>query len=217
VLECQTNHSKFREGDYLFLHKSNPLLESGIAAILEMDEEHTLEVTPKDGNLAPLLDDRTGWIADEGFMDLSGYYLGALAEVADRESGRTRILPLILGDIGPQVDFAAYERGWTEASVAGLNDSQAEAVGQAYATDLVHLIQGPPGTGKTWVLAHLVQMLVAEGERVLVTASCSPIWQSATCGRLPSPAQRVNSPGWTRTGLSVRARQPGRSCCRRNR
>lgn len=170
VLECHTNNSKFREGDYLFLHKSHPLLEPPIEVILEMDEEHTLEVSPGRGNIARLLDDRDGWIADEGYMDLSGYYLEALAEVADRHSGRTRILPLILGEIGPQVDFATYERGWTEAIAAGLNESQAEALGQAYATDLVHLIQGPPGTGKTLVLAHLVRLLVTEGQRVLVTA-----------------------------------------------
>ena len=44
-----------------------------------------------------------------------------------------------------------------------------ESVSQAYATDLYHLIQGPPGTGKTFVLANLVQMLVADGERVLVS------------------------------------------------
>jgi DNA replication ATP-dependent helicase Dna2 len=170
IFTCQTNNSRFREGDYLFLHKSHPLLESVVECVLELDEETHLEMVPKSGNARRLLDDREGWIADEGFMDLSGYYLDALAEVADRQVGRTRILPLILGDIGPEVDLASYERGWEAAAEAGLNEQQAEAVAQAYATDLVYLVQGPPGTGKTLVLAHIARLLAAEGERVLVTA-----------------------------------------------
>jgi DNA replication ATP-dependent helicase Dna2 len=101
---------------------------------------------------------------------MSGYFLEALTEVANRQTGRTRILPLILGEIGPSIDYASYERGWEAASAAELNESQAEAVAQAYATDLVYLIQGPPGTGKTLVLAHIARLLAEEGERVLVTA-----------------------------------------------
>ncbi len=170
VFKCLTNHSRFREGDYLFLHKSHPLLEPVMEVILEVDEEQYLEFSLSGGNLTRFIEEPTGWIADEGYMDFSGYYLDALAEVADRNVGRQRILPLILGERGPQLDFSAYERGWTQAIEVGLNESQAEALGQAYATDLTYLIQGPPGTGKTLVLAHLVQMLVEEGERVLVTA-----------------------------------------------
>jgi DNA replication ATP-dependent helicase Dna2 len=168
-LTCQTNNSRFREGDYLFLHKSHPLLEQAVECVLEMDEEKRLEVFPQ-GNARRLLDDPEGWIADEGFIDLSGYYLEALTEVADRQIGRTRILPLILGDIGPEVDLASYERGWEVAFKAGLNENQAEAVAQAYATDLVYLVQGPPGTGKTLVLAHIARLLAEEGERIFVTA-----------------------------------------------
>ena len=170
VLACQTNNSRFREGDYLFLHKSHPLREAAIECVLELDDEQTLEVVPQSGYVARLIEDPEGWIADEGFLDLSGYYLEALVEVADRQIGRTRILPLILGDIGPNVDYASYERGWEAAIEAGLNESQAEAVAQAYATDLVYLIQGPPGTGKTHVLAHIARLLAEEGERVFVTA-----------------------------------------------
>jgi DNA replication ATP-dependent helicase Dna2 len=170
VLACQTNDSRFREGDYLFLHKGRPLQEGGMECVLELDEEQTLEVTPQGLNVQRLREEPEGWIADEGFMDLSGYYLEALREVADRPVGRTRILPLILGEIGPNIDLAAYERGWEAATAAGLNESQAEAVAQAYATDLVNLVQGPPGTGKTWVLAQIARLLAEEGERILVTA-----------------------------------------------
>lgn len=170
IFECMANNARFREGDYLFLHKSHPLFEPTLEVTLEVDDEKRLEFSLGSGNLVRIWDEPEGWIADEGYMDLSGYYLDALAEVADRHVGRERILPLLLGEIGPQLDFTAYERGWTLASAAGLNESQAEALGQAYSTDLAYLIQGPPGTGKTLVLAHLVKLLAEEGERVLVTA-----------------------------------------------
>jgi DNA replication ATP-dependent helicase Dna2 len=169
VMTCQTNNSRFREGDHLFLHRSHPLLEPVIECILEYDEEQYIEIFPQ-GNARRLIDNPRGWIADEGFMDLSGYYLEALNEVADRQVGRLRILPLILGNIGPEIDLASYERGWEAARETGLNESQAEAVGQSYATDLVYLVQGPPGTGKTLVLAHIARLLAEEGERVFVTA-----------------------------------------------
>ncbi|MBN1921165.1 MAG: AAA family ATPase, partial [Anaerolineae bacterium] len=170
VFMCTSNNARFREGDVLFLHKSHPQLEPYLEVTLEVDDEQRLELSLGGGNLVRIWDEPEGWIADEGYMDLSGYYLDALAEVADRHVGRERILPLLLGEISPQLDLSAYERGWTLASAAGLNESQAEALGQAYATDLTHLIQGPPGTGKTLVLAHLVKLLAEEGERVLVTA-----------------------------------------------
>ncbi|MBN1954543.1 MAG: AAA family ATPase [Anaerolineae bacterium] len=170
AMTCPTNHSRFREGDHVFLHRGRLLLESPVEAILELDDEQYLEFSSQGVNLQQVIDGAGPWIADEGYLDLSSYYLQALAEIADREVGRTRILPLVLGDLGPGVDYGRYERGWAAASDAGLNESQAEAVGQAYATGLVHLIQGPPGTGKTVVLAHLARLLVEEGERVLVTA-----------------------------------------------
>jgi len=169
-LVCQTNDSRFREGDFLFLHKGHPSSEEKITCVLELDEGQYLEVVPQAGNFRRLEEQPEGWIADEGFLDLSRFYLEALLEVADRWVGRARILPLILGDIAPTIDYASYERGWEAASAAGLNDSQTEAVAQAYATDLVALIQGPPGTGKTLVLAHIARLLAEEGERVLVTA-----------------------------------------------
>jgi len=170
VFKCMANNARFREGDYLFLHKSHPLLEPIIEVTLEVDDEQRLEFSLGRGNLVRIWDEPHDWIADEGYMDLIGYYLNALAEVADRHVGRERILPLLLDEIGPQLDFSAYERGWSAATEVGLNESQAEALGQAYSTDLAYLIQGPPGTGKTLVLAHLVRLLAEEGERVLVTA-----------------------------------------------
>jgi DNA replication ATP-dependent helicase Dna2 len=171
ILTCQTNNSRFREGDCLFLHRgSSPLLADYAEGTLELDDEHYLEVSLQKGNLEHFHDAPTGWVADEGFVDMSDYYLDALTEAGSRQVGRKRILPLILDDLVPSVDLSRYERAMEAAKQAGLNPRQAEAVAHAYATDLAHLIQGPPGTGKTIVLAHIARLLAQEGERVLVTS-----------------------------------------------
>jgi len=103
-------------------------------------------------------------------LDLRRFHLEALDDVADTWRGREIILPMLSGEREPKIDFARYDRAFQTAQLAGLNASQTEAIAQAYATDLFHLIQGPPGTGKTYVLAHLVKMLVADGYHVLVSA-----------------------------------------------
>ena len=103
-------------------------------------------------------------------LDLSSMFLDALAQVGDTLRGRKFILPLINGNLAPNIDYARYERSWESAQAEGLNDTQCEALANAYASDLAYLIQGPPGTGKTYVLAHLARLLVEDGYRVLVTA-----------------------------------------------
>jgi DNA replication ATP-dependent helicase Dna2 len=158
LLSCQTNDSRFREGDFLVIHRGDPEALERVSGVLEYDDETELEVGITEGNV------------DEDMLDLSRFYLDALDQVADRLLGRETILPLLSGEKGPNIDYARYARSWEEAMTAGLNESQAEAVAQGYATDLVHLIQGPPGTGKTFVLAHLARQLVGDGQRVFVTA-----------------------------------------------
>jgi DNA replication ATP-dependent helicase Dna2 len=169
LLACQRNDSRFREGDYLVLHRGDVESTVRLRGVLEYDDETELAISLSSGNVQQLKDQPSGWIADEDMLDLSVFYLNTLDQAADRLVGRQLILPLITGDKAPGVDYARYERSWEAAVAAGLNETQAEAVAQAYATDLVHLIQGPPGTGKTFVLAHLARQLVEDGQRVLVT------------------------------------------------
>lgn len=169
-LSCQTNESRFREGDFLILHRGNPAGLESAQVLIEYDDETLLEVTLQSGNPFFLQTEPAGWIADESMLDLHHFHLDALDEVADTIRGRDVILPLLNGDRIPKLDIARYERAQNEASKLNLNSSQIESVAQAYATDLYHLIQGPPGTGKTFVLAQLVRMLVADGQRVLVSA-----------------------------------------------
>jgi DNA replication ATP-dependent helicase Dna2 len=170
LLRCHTNESRFRDGDFLVLHRGDPEGEDIIEVVLEYDDETQLEVSVRSGKPYLLKDQPHGWIADESMLDLSTFFLDALDEVADTQRGRERILPLLSGQKEPSLDYARYERALEAAYLAGLDESQAEAVALAYATDLYHLVQGPPGTGKTYALAHLVRLLVEDGHRVLVTA-----------------------------------------------
>jgi DNA replication ATP-dependent helicase Dna2 len=168
-LSCQTNESRFREGDLLALHRGNPFGQERIECTLDYDDETELEVSVTSGPLPLLREHPHGWIADESMLDLSRFYLQALDQTADTLRGRELVLPLLTGAKAPGLDYARYERGWSELIEAGLNESQAEAAALAYAADLAYLIQGPPGTGKTFVLAHLARLMVADGQRVLVT------------------------------------------------
>jgi len=171
-LVCGLNHSRFREGDTLCLNRGNPHGQPQAMVTLESDEETRLTVSAADLGVAwaELLSAPDGWVLDEGYVDLSHYFLEALDEVADSVVGRERVLPLLMGKATPKIDVERWERGMGLADAYGLNWSQAEAFANAYAADLAYLIQGPPGTGKTRVLAHLAQALADEGERVLITA-----------------------------------------------
>jgi DNA replication ATP-dependent helicase Dna2 len=180
TLACQRNDSRFGKGDILVLHRGDPQDPGAFQCSLEHDggtllEFSLLEATlPSKGDFAssffPLQTNPDGWIADESQLDRTAFYLEALQACANSARGRQRVLPLLTGRLTPRVDYAAYQRAWKTAAAAGLNEKQAEALAQCYATDLAHLVQGLPGTGKTCMLAHLVRLLVADGQRVLITA-----------------------------------------------
>lgn len=169
-MSCDRNESRFREGDLVILHQNAPNDPNALHLELLYDGETELEFSFIKGNLQFLFKNPTSWILDQDWFDSSPFYLFALHSVANSLRGRSIILPLLQNTLTPKIDFARYERVGQELGQYGMNENQVEAVAQAYATDLLHLIQGPPGTGKTWVLAHLARMLVEDGQRVLVTA-----------------------------------------------
>ncbi len=171
-LVCDRHQSRVREGDLLNLNRSSPFFQPHFQVTLEVDNGQQLTVYSRElaFNWGDVFGEAAGWVLDEDQLDLGQYLLDALKQVGDTTVGRERILPLLMGRKRPLMDAASYDRAITLAEDLGLNFDQAEAFAQAYATDSAYLIQGPPGTGKTRVLAHLAQTLVADGERVLITA-----------------------------------------------
>lgn len=169
-LACQTNDSRFREGDLVVLHRGNPRDENALHCDLQYDGEKDLEASLIRGNELFLNYYKDNWILDQDWFDSSPFYLSALDQAADSQLGRSVVLPLLQGSLKPEVDMAKYDRAAASLQDSGLNESQVEAVAMSYAADLLHLIQGPPGTGKTLMLAHLAQLLVEDGRRVFVTA-----------------------------------------------
>jgi len=63
-LSCQTNESRFREGDFLVLHRGNPVGIESAQVLLEYDDETLLEVTLQGGNPYFLQNEPDGWIAE---------------------------------------------------------------------------------------------------------------------------------------------------------
>jgi DNA replication ATP-dependent helicase Dna2 len=168
-LRCETNNSRFHEGDLIVLHRGNPEDPEALHLDLEYDGEIELDARLINGNRLNLAAYPAGWIIDQDILDLSRYYIDALNTVADSLRGRSIILPLLLGSEQTKIDYSRYERVHDLLADSILNESQIEAISQAYANDLLHLIQGPPGTGKTLTLAYLAKLLADDGQRVFLT------------------------------------------------
>lgn len=169
IARCQENHSRFRDGDVVRLHR-------GDVFGYEAECVRQCTIWEEDGNelhiiaSSPLFrEQRTGWIIDMDEIDTSEQVVRALDMVADGSRGRQRILPLLMGMGRSIIHAGRQDRGWAMGEAIGLNDSQTEAFADAYATEWAHLVQGPPGTGKTFVLANLALALAHDGQRVLVT------------------------------------------------
>jgi DNA replication ATP-dependent helicase Dna2 len=103
-------------------------------------------------------------------MDLTPYFERSIEEIATSQTGREVVLPLLKGDLKIEFDGRDYEYGEQIALNEGCNAKQAEAVALAYAAEQIACIQGPPGTGKTRVLSLIARLMVARGERILMTS-----------------------------------------------
>ena len=163
--------SRFREGDRLCIHDGSAFSENAVRGVVfEHEGEDCWELRCRSGADARALLKLGTVYAEQDVTDLSAMFLQALADIAMSGQAGDDILALLDGrrpfQFNPQDDEYAYQH----ALAQGLNALQAEAVGKAYSAEQVACIQGPPGTGKTRVLALAVAMMVARGERVLVTS-----------------------------------------------
>jgi len=175
------NDSKLREGEPVRVsHVSAEGAPPPIRAWIYREEVETRAEggtfwLVREERLRPAEFDRLpaqGWVVDQDFLDLEGVLLGAIERLAETRRGQERILPLLAGEVAPQLDEADFDvaMGELEAPASAWEESQAVAIAACVAADHCHLVQGPPGTGKTRVLAETVRRLVERGERVLVTA-----------------------------------------------
>jgi DNA replication ATP-dependent helicase Dna2 len=172
TLRCERNESRFREGDALLLNRGDPFAQPRWPVALEVDDETRLVISSglPGVDWAQVFQPPDAWVLDEDYHDMSAGLLGALTQAGETAVGRERVVPLVMGAATPTIDATRYAHALERAAAWHLNEQQSEALAQCYATDLVHLVQGPPGTGKTVVLARLAQLLVENGERVLITA-----------------------------------------------
>ena len=157
----------FREGDKVRMSLNDPDCNDFIEAMFVGLTEKGLSVTIPMETEAPSGD---GWTLDETMIDLSGFYLKALNEMAATSHGRDVVLPALLNGVGDDVDFEAYGDFSDALEESGLDDSQTDGVAMCLAAQRFHLVQGPPGTGKTQTLVRLINELVEQGQRVLLTS-----------------------------------------------
>jgi DNA replication ATP-dependent helicase Dna2 len=172
IFRCAAeNSSDLREGDLVRLSRSGPTLPL-LTGSLHRVEDAELWFEPEEPWRSVAHELSSGrWVLDRSYLDLESFYRTALKDLGETERGRERILPLFCGQVAPKIDLARFGEASEQTEKEGVNEAQSEAIAQAVATDLCHLVQGPPGTGKTFVLAHVVKQRVAGGERVLITAA----------------------------------------------
>ena len=163
--------SRFREGDLIVLHAGCPLdspLGRGFSLEAEEDDRWLL----RGNRVASVFDTYLGGPAfgDPDSIDLTHYFERALQDIALSEIGRDVLLPLLCGELNITFFDSEIREGELVALAEGYNAQQAQAVGMAVGAAHVACIQGPPGTGKTRVLSLIARLLVARGERVLMSS-----------------------------------------------
>ena len=165
------DEGRFREGDMIRLHFGNAATEAFIyqATIEAQNDDHWLIAAKYDANIIKQI--KEPCYADEDSMDLTAFFHQALNDIANSACGRNIILPLIAGELNADsVCEPSYYDAADIAEANGLNEKQADAVGKGVAARHLACIQGPPGTGKTKVISLIAKLLVANGERVLLTS-----------------------------------------------
>ncbi len=165
------NDSRFREGDMICLHSGNPKEESFIRQAViehENDREWLLRAEIDKSVIAEIAME---FYADIDAMDLKQFFDKSLDDVASTSNGQNIILPLLSQEMNANSIFTDnYDDAADLAEEAGLNDQQIHAVALGVASKYLACIQGPPGTGKTKVISLIAKLLVAEGQRVLLTS-----------------------------------------------
>lgn len=165
------NDSRFREGDMICLHLGDAHEESFVRQAMieaEHDGEWLLRAEFDKNTIASI---NGGCYADMDAMNLKPFFDKALDDVANSSSGRKVLLPLLAGELNTcRIYNDTYDDAADIAEDENLNEKQVHATGLGVAAQYLACIQGPPGTGKTKVISLIAKLLVAEGQRVLLTS-----------------------------------------------
>lgn len=166
------NDSRFREGDLVVLHAGSPI-ESPLGRGFSLEAEEDDRWLLRGQRVASVFDAYVSGpvFGDPDSIDLTHYFERSLDEIASSSIGRDVVLPLLNGELEISFDERDVREGEQIALAEGLNVRQAQAVGLAFGAEHIACIQGPPGTGKTRVLSLIARLMVARGERILMTSS----------------------------------------------
>ncbi len=204
VFSLPGNDSRLREGDMITLSRDQP--DAGIQGTLfrETDDRLWLEARSTAFPMDELQATPDGWTLDRAFVDLTSHYLKALDEMMKSQNGQERVLPLLTGQGGDDLDPETFQDVHDSLSTSGAwEDQQADAIAACIAAPWQRLVQGPPGTGKTHVLAEVVRRLVESGQRVFLTslthraidnalsAVTRALGDSTACARIGAPMFRA--------------------------
>ncbi|MBX2859308.1 MAG: AAA family ATPase [Cellvibrionaceae bacterium] len=172
ILNVEKGDSRFREGDMICLHQGNPKQTTQVRqAVIEAENNGEWLVRTFNHDLSNLDWDDGDIYADPDSMDLKPFYQKALNDLASTKVGQSIVLPLLAGNLDTDFIYCDnYDEAADFAEAHGLNDRQIDAVAKGVAAKYLACIQGPPGTGKTQVISMIVQRLITEGQRVLVTS-----------------------------------------------
>lgn len=158
-----------REGDFVCLSRDTPFAPTG-HFIHSGEDDDGIHLVRWKGSMPSTSGD--DWVMDPDFYDMTSRFAEAIEGMAMTDLGRTRVLPLLMGESDSTLDPEIHERVMDDLAEYAPNrwhDSQQEAIAACVAAHDAYLVQGPPGTGKTRVLAEVAQRLIDRGERLLIT------------------------------------------------
>jgi DNA replication ATP-dependent helicase Dna2 len=163
-ITCETNISKFREGEQVILSNGSHKFKMEIIE----DTIHKFIIAPNnyDGEYCFIDSEnyvRNNWQINIVKTDLTSKLLNATANNLSGDPIRLRRIEQLFGGIMTNTSTSQFE-------YSQLNNSQNSAVSKALSMNNFHLIQGPPGTGKTKTIAHIAKALVNSGKKIFITA-----------------------------------------------
>jgi superfamily I DNA and/or RNA helicase len=163
-ITCDTNISKFREGEQVILSNGSHKFKMEIIE----DTIHKFVIAPNDFDGESCFIDsenyvRNNWQINIVKTDLNSRLLNATANNLSGDPLRLKRIEQLFGGIMTNTSTSQF--GYSQ-----LNNSQNSAVSKALSVNNFHLIQGPPGTGKTKTIAHIAKALINSGKKIFITA-----------------------------------------------